>query len=242
MPTYGTAGSTFVDELNRLANGGASYPALSAYKDTAGAAQAWATARSVALGTVTNTVGVLNEIYWNIPFVHAATTAATSGVYVAGTTGADGGNGVGATLTAASNARLVVDGHTINTGERVLYWKNTDAKTNGVYYATDQGSASTKWVLTRDTNADNHIAGQLQENKYIYISNGTTYSNTRFEITTVGTGPANSVIIGTQDINFAQVTDTHYNELNWLDLAGICNAIAGTTGQEPVTALRQVAS
>ena len=61
MPTYGTAGSTFVDELNRLANGGASYPALSAYKDTAGAAQAWAAARSTTL-TVTNTVGVLNEI------------------------------------------------------------------------------------------------------------------------------------------------------------------------------------
>ncbi len=61
MPTYGTAGSTFVDELNRLANGGASYPALSAYKDTAGAAQAWAAARGTSL-TVTNTVGVLNEI------------------------------------------------------------------------------------------------------------------------------------------------------------------------------------
>lgn len=61
MPTYGTAGSTFVDELNRLANGGASYPELSAYKDTAGAAQAWAAARSTSL-TVTDTVGVLNEI------------------------------------------------------------------------------------------------------------------------------------------------------------------------------------
>ena len=61
MPTYGTDGSTFVDELNRLANGGASYPSLSAYKDTAGAAKAWAVARSVTL-TTTDTVGVLNEI------------------------------------------------------------------------------------------------------------------------------------------------------------------------------------
>jgi hypothetical protein len=61
VPTYGTAGSTFVDELNRLANGGASYPALSAYKDTAGAAQAWAAARGTSL-TVSDTVGVLNEI------------------------------------------------------------------------------------------------------------------------------------------------------------------------------------
>jgi hypothetical protein len=237
--SLGIYGSTLNDELNRLANGG-TYPARQDYKDQAGAAQAWAAARSVELGSITDTVGVLNEIYWNIPFTHAATTAATSGVYAAGTTGADGGNGVGATITAPSNARLVVDGHTINNGERILYWKNTDAKTNGVYYVTNEGSASTKWVLTRDTNADNHIAGQLQENKYIYISGGTTYAGTRFEITTVGTGPANSVIIGTQNINFAQVTESHYNDLDWLDLAGICNQIAGTTGLEPAAALRQV--
>lgn len=239
--SLGTFGSTLVDELNRLANGG-TYPSISAYKDEAGAAQAWAAARSVSLLGVTDTVGVLNTIYWNIPFVHAATTAATTGVYAAGTTGADGGTGVGATLTAASNARLVVDGHTMNNGERVLYWQNTDAKTNGVYFVTDQGSASTKWVLTRDTNADNHIAGQLQNDKYVYISGGTTYINTRFEITTVGTGPGGSVIIGTQNINFAQVTETHYNALNWLDIAGICNRIAGTTGLEPAAALRQVAA
>ena len=40
--TYGFAGSTLVDELNRLANGGASYPARTAYKDAQGAANAWA--------------------------------------------------------------------------------------------------------------------------------------------------------------------------------------------------------
>ena len=61
MTVYGTVGSTFVSELNRLANGGASYPTLSAYKDAAGAAKAWAVARSTTL-TVGDTVGVLNEI------------------------------------------------------------------------------------------------------------------------------------------------------------------------------------
>lgn len=38
----GEAGSTFTDELNRLANGGGSYPALTAYKADTGAANAWA--------------------------------------------------------------------------------------------------------------------------------------------------------------------------------------------------------
>jgi hypothetical protein len=37
----GTAGSSFADELNRLANGG-SYPALTAYKSEQGAANAYA--------------------------------------------------------------------------------------------------------------------------------------------------------------------------------------------------------
>lgn len=66
MPTYGSAGSTFIDELNRLANGGASYPAITAYKDEAAAARAWAAARTVTLTDgITDTVGVLNLIATN---------------------------------------------------------------------------------------------------------------------------------------------------------------------------------
>lgn len=60
--SYGIYGSTLNDELNRLANGG-TYPAISDYKDQAGAAQAWAAAKSVSLnGEVTDLVGVLNYI------------------------------------------------------------------------------------------------------------------------------------------------------------------------------------
>ena len=59
--SYGVYGSTLNDELNRLANGG-TYPAIQDYKDQAGAAQAWAAARSVSLGAVTDLVGVLNYI------------------------------------------------------------------------------------------------------------------------------------------------------------------------------------
>ena len=60
--SYGIYGSTLNDELNRLANGG-TYPAISDYKDQAGAAQAWAAAKSVSLGgQVTDLVGVINYI------------------------------------------------------------------------------------------------------------------------------------------------------------------------------------
>jgi len=59
---YGYDGSTLNDELNRLANGGATYPTYTNYKDQAGAAQAWAAAKSVALGKTTDLVGVINII------------------------------------------------------------------------------------------------------------------------------------------------------------------------------------
>lgn len=59
--SYGIDGSTLNDELNRLANGG-TYPPRQNYKDQAGAAQAWAAASTVNLGTVTDLVGVLNYI------------------------------------------------------------------------------------------------------------------------------------------------------------------------------------
>jgi hypothetical protein len=41
MP-YGFDGSTLVDELNRLANGGGSYPNRNVYQDAQGAANKWA--------------------------------------------------------------------------------------------------------------------------------------------------------------------------------------------------------
>jgi hypothetical protein len=59
--SYGTPGSTLNDELNRLANGG-TYPPISAYRDQAAAAQAWAAAKSVTLNGVSDLVGVVNYV------------------------------------------------------------------------------------------------------------------------------------------------------------------------------------
>lgn len=82
--SYGTYGSTLKDELNRLANGGASYPPISDYLDVAGACKAWAAARSVTL-TKSDSVGVLNEI---AGITNEANYLDFNGVcnYIAGTT------------------------------------------------------------------------------------------------------------------------------------------------------------
>jgi hypothetical protein len=58
--TLGVSGTTLLDELNRLANGG-TYRATSAMVDQALAARQWAAQRSVTI-QLTDTVGVLNEI------------------------------------------------------------------------------------------------------------------------------------------------------------------------------------
>lgn len=80
----GVAGTTLNDELNRLANGG-TYRFVGDMVDMAKAAQEWAAQRSVTL-TVTDTVGVLNEIA-GIP--SKADWLDFSGVcnYIAGTSG-----------------------------------------------------------------------------------------------------------------------------------------------------------
>lgn len=83
--SYGTPGSTLNDELNRLANGG-TYPAISAYKDQAGAAQAWAAARTVSLGDITDLVGVVNYI-GGITSRRSMLDIAGICNYIAGTTG-----------------------------------------------------------------------------------------------------------------------------------------------------------
>ena len=53
--TYGFDGSTLVDELNRLANGGSAYPNRNVYQDAQGAANKWAGTTGLGL------IGALNK-------------------------------------------------------------------------------------------------------------------------------------------------------------------------------------
>lgn len=83
--SYGIPGSTLNDELNRLANGG-TYPPISSYLDQGAAAQAWAYAKSVALGGVTDIVGTINYIGG---ITNRSTMLDIAGIcnYIAGTSG-----------------------------------------------------------------------------------------------------------------------------------------------------------
>jgi hypothetical protein len=138
---------------------------------------------------------------------HKATTTVLpdSPTYVVGITGADGGTGIGATLTATANGRLGVDGGSLNTGERLLVKNQVNQLHNGIYLVTNQGSASIPYVLTRATDYNNSVAEQVQDGDYLLVQTGSVNAGTSWMMNSVGTGTNTSIIIGTNDISFTQV-------------------------------------
>jgi hypothetical protein len=236
----GYAGSTLVAELNRLANAG-TYPDRAVFLEEAGAANAW-----------------LNT-NWH-PTIHTATTVGTSGTYAAGTTGADGGTGVGATITAPANGTITVDGHLMSVGERILYWKNSDAKYNGIYVVTNAGSAGTRWVITRATDADNGTrAAEISIGNWIGpVTQGSANVGKYFRMNATGTGVNGSIVIGTDNITYEEISaptfpvkyqtvgalnlkaDPLRTEDKYKGLNAICNELAGTTNKSAVSALRSI--
>lgn len=125
--------------------------------------------------------------------VHAATTGNLSAVYLNGTFG------VGATLTATTNGALIVDGHTLLTGERVMVWQQSSGLENGIYDVTDTGSPSTPFILTRSADADNSPSGELAYGDFCFVQQGATYGGYGFIMNTPGT-----IIIGTTSISYVQ--------------------------------------
>ena len=76
--------------------------------------------------------------------VQVATTAAFVATFTPGSTGADGGNGVGANLTiAAATTFFPIDGYTLSLNDRILVKNQTDQTQNGIYYVSNIGTPST---------------------------------------------------------------------------------------------------
>ena len=178
-------------------------------------------------GTTTNATDVATKAYvdniksgFNMhESVEAATTAdlTTLGTwgtvtYTAGAAGADGGTGIGATLTPANNGVLVIDNYTPDTGDRVLIKNQTTSTQNGVYTLTTAGTVGSKWTLTRSTDYDNNILGLVSSGDLFYVdANPSEYStlptnnNTSWiQNNAAGTATGQSIKIGTDNITFAQ--------------------------------------
>ncbi len=117
---------------------------------------------------------------------------------------ANGASGVGATLTATVNGVLSIDGYaSLAVNDRVLVKDQTTAYENGIFVATDLGSASTPWILTRATDYD--TSAEIVEGTYSMIDDGTTNKGYLFIMTTNGT-----VTVGTTGITFSSLTITPF--------------------------------
>jgi hypothetical protein len=173
------------------------------------------------------------------------TSANLSSVYVNGTSDSTGGLGIGATLTAAVNGALVLDGVGVTTNQRVLVKDQTDAKQNGIYVTTNAGDAVTKWILTRATDFNGNLtAGTIKPGNYIFVTSGTYLANSSWIISTAGTSSVTSgaIKVGTDVITLAQYSGTPLN------ISTLGNVSIGTWQATPIaepyidTAIARLAS
>ena len=137
--------------------------------------------------------GIAAGINFHQPVV-AATSGNLAGTYNNGT------NGVGATITAASNGSIgTIDGVAVSVGNRILLRAQTDAKQNGVYTVTAVGSAGAPYVVTRAADADNNPAGELATGDFTFVTGGSTNGSRGYILSTTGT-----ITVGTTEVNYAQ--------------------------------------
>lgn len=164
--------------------------------------------------------------------VKAASTVNLTATYTDGTTDADGGLGIGATLTnSGTQAAFVIDGYTAVASDRILIKDQTNQIQNGIYTVTDIGSVSTNWVLTRSTDFNDSVSGQVAPGAYVLVTGGTTNINTGW----IQTEPS-PILIGTDDIIFTKFSSsTAYTagtglalSVNQFSNTGVLSNVAGT--------------
>lgn len=155
-----------------------------------------------------------------------AITTLTNGTGLSITSRANAG--VGATLTASVNGTLtVIDGAAITVGNRILVGNNTNQYENGIYDVTSVGSGSTKWVLTRSSDANTYDPRSdtaLGEGDYFFIQAGNTSKGDSYVLGTQGT-----IIFGTTNLVFSQFSESNvYSAGTGLSLSSLTFSITNT--------------
>lgn len=134
------------------------------------------------------TKGYVDGLVLNI--IAACNYATTANL--AGYTYNNGASGVGATLTAPSNAAFTADGATPSLNDRIFVSFQTDQAENGVYVLTQTGNLSNPAILTRASDYNN--ASQMHAGDEVRVVGGNTLAGSKWMMTqtspiTVGTTP-----------------------------------------------------
>jgi len=148
------------------------------------------------------TKSYVDNLAAGIDWHEAARLGTTSALPNAPTYG-NGSSGEGATLTAGTQNRLVVDGANANTGDRILVKTQAVGYEDGVYSVTNQGaSGSAAWVLTRADDFDGTQPGGIQPGEAVFVLNGSVNANQGFVVTSTN----DPHTVGTDSITFTQFT------------------------------------
>ncbi len=144
--------------------------------------------------------------------VRVASTANLSGTYSNGT------NGVGATLTNnGSQSALSIDNVSLAYLDRVLVKDQSTQLQNGIYYIASTshiGSATTNWVLTRTTDADED--SEVTSGLFVFVTSGDTNSATGWVMSSSG-----AIDVGTSSIVFSQFSgSTTYTDSDPITING----------------------
>lgn len=105
----------------------------------------------------------------------------------------NGTAGVGATLTAASNGVLTIDGVDTTINQRILVKNQIDKTQNGIYTVTVVGDGSTPYELTRAVDLDGNA--DFISNLYTIVTLGDLNQNTGWLLY-----PSDSYVTGTTEI------------------------------------------
>ena len=155
-----------------------------------------------------------------------------AGTYTPGSTGADGGTGVGATITLSATGTLTVDSgpDPLQVNDRVLIaggvtaYAGASSIVNGIYVVTNNGAGAQNIVFTRATDYDNHISGQVVAGDFVFVAYGNTYGKTGWVQVNEGSltsNPADGIIIGTDPISWGQFSGAGtYTASNGVALSG----------------------
>jgi hypothetical protein len=164
---------------------------------------------------------------------YATTANIASATYTPGSTGADLGSGVGATLVFPA---VAIDGVTLTSqdatdGTRILVKNQTPSTYNGIYKVT---TVSTNITLTRSSDADNSILGELSAGDFIYVAAG-GQAGTGWTQTVLGTAVGGGIKIGTDNVNYTQFSGAGtYTGSNGVTVSGTTisgvNATSSTVG------------
>ncbi|MBF83027.1 MAG: hypothetical protein CL489_00980 [Acidobacteria bacterium] len=152
----------------------------------------------------------------------------------------NGTSGVGATLTAGAQVRLVIDGANATTGNRVLVQDQATGAHNGIYDVTAQGAAgSAAWVLTRATDFDGAPTGEIKAGEAVYVLSGSSNSGQGFVVTST----SDPHTVGSDTITWTQFTGTQaFSAGTYLtitgntidhDASGVSAAAYGSATQVP---------